>query len=129
MVGIDRHDVVVLGHRPVRAEHAVLAVVDRVFLAQPLEVGPELVSFEQFGIADVEFVERHRIGALARRVDRFRRAVHDRNSSSKIGLTWLLVDDFHRIAVASDDLTRVKVKLPPLHVGEPLSYSRPCKLF
>ena len=80
MTGINRHDVVVLGDRPVRAEHAVLAIVDRVLLAQPFEVGPELVVLEQGGVADVELIERDRVRALARRVDLLGRAVHDENS-------------------------------------------------
>ena len=66
MVGLDVHDVVVFGHRPVRPEHAVLAVMDRVFLAQPVEIRPERIGAKQFGIAGIELLERDRIGPLAR---------------------------------------------------------------
>ena len=45
------HDVVVFGDRPIRPEHAVLAVMHRVFLAQPVEIRPERIGAEQFGIA------------------------------------------------------------------------------
>ena len=41
MIGLDVHDVVVFGHRPIRPEHAVLAVMHRVFPAQPVEIRPE----------------------------------------------------------------------------------------
>ena len=69
MVGIDSHDVVVPGDRPVRAEHAVLAVMDRVFPAQTIEIGPVCIGAEQLGIAGIELVQRKRISALARSLD------------------------------------------------------------
>ena len=40
--------------------------MDRVFLAQPLEVRPEGVVAEKLGMTDVEIIKRRRIGALAR---------------------------------------------------------------
>ena len=59
MIGLDVHDVVVFGHRPVRPEHAVLAVMHRVFLAQPVEIRPEGIGPKQFGIAGIEILERN----------------------------------------------------------------------
>ena len=84
VVGLDVHDVVVLGHRPVRTEQAAAAVVDRRFLAQALEVGPEGVVAEQFGIADVEVLERGRISAFACFVRRLDRAMHWRSAPHTI---------------------------------------------
>ena len=66
VVGLDVHDVVVFGHRPIRPEHAVLAVVHRVFPAQPVEIRPERVGLEQLRIADVEIAERNRLSPFAR---------------------------------------------------------------
>jgi hypothetical protein len=66
VVGLDVHDVVVSGHRPVWTEHAVPGVVNRLLLAQPVEIRPERIGAEQLGIAGVEFTERQRVGALAR---------------------------------------------------------------
>jgi hypothetical protein len=68
MIVFDVHDVVVPGHRPIRTEHAVLAVVHGRFLAQPVEIRPEGIGPEQFGVAGIELVERDRIGSLARRL-------------------------------------------------------------
>src|ERR1700676_153486 len=68
MIGLDLHDVVVSCHRPVWPEHAVLAVVHWVFLAQPVEIRPERIGAKQFGIAGIELLKRYRIGALARRL-------------------------------------------------------------
>src|SRR6476620_12273980 len=64
MIGLDLHDVVVFGHRPIGPEHAVVAAMNRVFLAQPVEIGPEWIGAKQFGIAGVELLEREGIGAL-----------------------------------------------------------------
>ncbi len=92
MVGVDRHDVVVARHRPVRAEHRVLAVVDRVFLAQAVEIRPVRVGAEQLGMAGIELGKRQRISALARGVlagpgVQIDRSVHERLPScpSRIG--------------------------------------------
>ena len=38
----------------------------RVFLAQPVEIGPERIGAKQFGIAGIELLQRHGIGALPR---------------------------------------------------------------
>src|SRR6266852_4127222 len=64
MVCLDVHDVVVFCHRPVRPEHAVLAIMDRVFLAKPIEIGPERIAAKQFGIAGIKLLKRNRIGSL-----------------------------------------------------------------
>src|SRR6476661_5144834 len=66
MVGLDVHDVVVFGHRPIRPEHAVLAVMHRVFAAQPVEIRPERVGLEQLRMADVEITEWNRLSFFAR---------------------------------------------------------------
>ena len=66
MVGLDVHDVVVFGHRPIRPEHAVLAVMHRVFPAQPVEIRPERVGLEQLRMADVEITEWNRLSPVAR---------------------------------------------------------------
>src|SRR6266481_3268059 len=66
MIGFDIHDIVVLGHRPIRAEYAVLGIVDRVFAAQAVEIGPMSVRAEQFRVAGIEIPKRQREGALAR---------------------------------------------------------------
>src|SRR5258708_39406768 len=66
MIGLDVHDVVVFGHRPVGAEYTVLAVMHRLFLAQPVEIGPERIGPKQFGIAGLELRKRYRIGVLPR---------------------------------------------------------------
>ena len=58
MIGLDLHDVVVFGDRPIRPEHAVLAVMHGVFPAQPFEIGPERIGMKQFGIARIELLER-----------------------------------------------------------------------
>ena len=83
MIGVDGHDVVVARHRPVRAEHRLLAVVDRVFLAQPVEIRPVRVGAEQLGMAGIELLERQRKRAFARGVLAGRgvqidRSVHER---------------------------------------------------
>src|SRR3982751_2584157 len=62
MVGLDVHDVVVFRYRPVRPEHAVLAIMHRRFLAQPVEIRPEGIGTKQFGIARIELLERSGIG-------------------------------------------------------------------
>jgi hypothetical protein len=58
MIGLDVHDIVVFGDRPIRPKHAVLAVMHGVFLAQPVEIGPERIGTKQFGIAGIELLER-----------------------------------------------------------------------
>ena len=70
MVGLDRHDVVVPGDRPVGPELALGGVVDRVLVAQPLEERPHGVGPEPFAEADVDLVERRRIGFVSRGLQR-----------------------------------------------------------
>src|SRR5690606_14867832 len=76
MVGLDFHDVVILGHRPVRTEHAVLAVVHRVFFPKTLEVGCKGKILKQFGVTGIHVLERHGVSTLTRLVDRLDRTVH-----------------------------------------------------
>src|ERR1700737_1769759 len=64
MMGLDVHDVVVFCHRPVRPEHAVLAVMHGVFLAQPIEIRPEGIGLEQLGLAYVDIRQRDGIGLV-----------------------------------------------------------------
>src|ERR1700704_2408215 len=64
MVSLDVHDVVVLCHRPVRPEHAVLTVMHGIFLAQPVEIRPEGIGPEQLGMADVDITKRNGIGLV-----------------------------------------------------------------
>ena len=64
--GIDMHDVVVLGDRPIWLDRRIGAVVHRAFVAQPLEVGPQRVVAEQARRTGMEVLDRHRIGFFAR---------------------------------------------------------------
>jgi hypothetical protein len=66
MIGLDLHDVVVFGHRPIWPEHRVLAVMHRRFPAQPVEIRPERIGLEQLGIGDIEFRKRKRSRVVAR---------------------------------------------------------------
>jgi len=62
VVDLDLHDVLVLGHRPIRAIQALGAVMHRVFAPQSREIGvPDVVLLEP-GIADVDGVGRHAVG-------------------------------------------------------------------
>src|SRR5436190_967264 len=65
MVAVDGDDVSVVGHRPIGAELTLRAVVDRILPAQALEPGPKHIAAEEFGVGDVEFIERgcERFGA------------------------------------------------------------------
>ena len=45
-----------------------LAVVHRLFLAQPVEIGPERIGAKQFGVAGIELFKRNAIGAVPRRL-------------------------------------------------------------
>ena len=65
VVGVHRHDVVVLGHRPVRPELMLGGVVHRVFFAQALEIRPHRIGAEKLRIGGTDLGERHGIGALA----------------------------------------------------------------
>jgi hypothetical protein len=77
VIGLDMHDVLVLGHRPVRTDAAQGTVVDRRFLAQPFEIRPHRIRAEQLRTAHVDVLERHRIGFAARVVDGLVGSVHD----------------------------------------------------
>src|SRR5208282_6284177 len=48
----------------------------RVFFSESLEIGPEGIVTEQLRIADVNFVERNRVGAFTRSIFRLDRCVH-----------------------------------------------------
>jgi len=65
MVGLDVHDVVVAGDRPVRPEHRVLAVMHRILAAQPVEIRPEGIGLEQLGMAGIVVRQRQCVGAFA----------------------------------------------------------------
>ena len=65
---LDIHDVVVARDRPVRAEHAVFGVVDGIFPAQPVEIGPERIGAKQFGVAGIELLEGRGKSVLACRL-------------------------------------------------------------
>ena len=54
----DGADVVVLGHRPVRAKAALLAQMHRIVAPQTLEVMTDRVVLEQLGVADVDLIQR-----------------------------------------------------------------------
>ncbi len=62
MVYFERNDVLVLGDRPIRPERACRAIVDRRLAPQPAEIGLPHVVLIEFGVADVELVERHGLG-------------------------------------------------------------------
>ena len=66
VVGIDMHDVVVFGHRPIGLDRRVGAVVHRLFLAQPLEPRPQRVVLEQSWRTGMKILQRRRIGFFAR---------------------------------------------------------------
>jgi hypothetical protein len=66
VIGVDMHDVVVLGDRPIGLDRRVGAVVHRLFLAQPFEPRPQRVVLEQSWRARVKFAERRGIGLFAR---------------------------------------------------------------
>ena len=76
VVGLDLHDVVVLGDRPERSVDLAVAVVHRRFLAQAVEVRPEGIGAEKLGMARIELVERQRVRVLARLFQQIDRAVH-----------------------------------------------------
>ncbi|MEL0155288.1 hypothetical protein [Sphingopyxis sp.] len=66
MIGVDRHDVVEFRHRPIGAELTIPTVMDGIFCAQPLEIGPMAVGTPEFGIADVDVFQSDRRGAIMR---------------------------------------------------------------
>jgi len=68
VVGVDMHDVFIFGHRPERAVFALLAVMDRVFTAQTLEIRPHRICPEELRVADVDLFKRDRVGVRNRLV-------------------------------------------------------------
>ena len=62
MVHFEGDDVLVLGHGPVGSEGALLAIVDRRLAPEAAEIGLPDVLLVEFGIADVDLVERRREG-------------------------------------------------------------------
>ncbi len=66
VVRIDRHDVLILRHRPIRPELALPAPMHGIFRPQALEVGPMRVRAEQLRIAGVQVGKRRRISVPPR---------------------------------------------------------------
>ncbi len=71
VVGIDMHDVVIFGHRPIGFDRRVGAVVHRLFLAQPFEPRPQRIVLEQPWRAGMKILQRRGIGLLARGAQKF----------------------------------------------------------
>src|SRR5260370_36809653 len=67
MIAVDRNDVGVLGHRPVRTKLALRAVVHGILAPKPLEPWPVRVRTEQFRVSNVKLVEGSRVSAFASR--------------------------------------------------------------
>ena len=76
VVDLEGDDVLVLAHRPERPERTFLAIVDRRLPPQAAKIRLPDVLLIELGIADVDLVERHRLGQ--RRVIDSLRRVHDR---------------------------------------------------
>jgi hypothetical protein len=70
VVGVDALDIVEACQRPIRTVVAIAAIVHGRVTAQPFEIRPMRVVFEEMNVADVEVVERHRFGAFARALNR-----------------------------------------------------------
>ena len=68
VVGVDRHDVVELRHRPIAADIFLRRYrpVNRVFLPQALEIGPHRIGAEQLRIGRIDVRQGHGIGRIAR---------------------------------------------------------------
>ena len=66
VIGVDMHDVVVFGDRPIGLDRRVGAVMHRLFLAQPLEPGPQRIVLEQLRRAGMKILQRRGIGLFAR---------------------------------------------------------------
>ena len=62
VIGVDRHDVVVFGDRPIGTELVFGAVMDRIFGAKALKDRPHGVGLEQRRLRRVELLKRQRIG-------------------------------------------------------------------
>ena len=56
-IGIDFHDVVITGDRPVRSILTLRAVMHRRFIPQPLEIGIRELLFEQVWVRDIQLFE------------------------------------------------------------------------
>ena len=56
VIGIDMHDVVIFGDRPIGLDRRVGAIVHRLFLAQPLEPRPQRIVLEQPGRAGMKIL-------------------------------------------------------------------------
>jgi hypothetical protein len=71
VIGVDGHDVVVPGDRPIGAELALGRQVDGIFGPQALEVPPHLIGLEQGRLGRIDLVQRRCIGqgpGIARQV-------------------------------------------------------------
>ncbi|HJQ15811.1 MAG TPA: hypothetical protein VJ859_02325 [Allosphingosinicella sp.] len=67
VVVVDGENVLVPGDRPKGSVAAPRGVVDWIFFAQPLEIGPMFVAVEQHRIDKVDLIERDGIGIARRR--------------------------------------------------------------
>src|SRR5215216_817292 len=65
VIGVDMHDVVIFGHRPIGLDRRVGAVMHRLLLAQPLEPRPQRIVLEQLWRAWMKILQRGRISLLA----------------------------------------------------------------
>ena len=90
VIGVDMHDVVVSGHRPIGLDRRVGAIMHRLFLAQPFEPGPQRVVLEQTRRAGMKILQRRRIGLLAR-------GALDRSALSALNVVWMFIVDRSRI--------------------------------
>src|SRR5579863_461344 len=79
------HDVLVLGHRPVRTDAALRTKMDRGFLPQPLEIGPNRIRTKQLRPADVDILEPQGMGLESRAVIWFVGAVHGATALGVLG--------------------------------------------
>ena len=73
VVGVDCHDVVELGHRPVWTDAAFSAVVDRILAPQAFEKEPDGILLEQAWVRDIDLRQgnaRHRLWAVQFRLER-----------------------------------------------------------
>ena len=66
VVGVHGHDVVELGHRPIRSELVLRREVDRILLPQPLEERPDGVVAEALRHGRIDRLDRHGIRFLVR---------------------------------------------------------------
>src|SRR3546814_16432882 len=59
VVGVDSHDIVELGDRPVRPNIAFAAIVDRLLFAQPVKIQADRVLLKKTRPCDINFVDRN----------------------------------------------------------------------